>query len=138
MVKRILRPVDKQVKLVSNTVDGSRPGYSGQPKKYDPKKVLEAIENSNSKLKYNTLEMLAKELDGVAGSSHLHLIIKREKFPKLDSYANKAERAFLELFDEVTNKTPQQLKNPLHKIADMMGLSENTKLRNNLKLEELE
>jgi hypothetical protein len=113
--------------LVSNTVDGSRPGYSGQPKKYDPKKVLEAIENSNSKIKYNTLDMLAKELDGVAGSSHLHAIIKREKFPKLDSYANKAERAFLELFDEVTNKTPQQLKNPLHKIADMMGLSENTK-----------
>jgi hypothetical protein len=116
--------------LVSNTVDGSRPGYSGQPKKYDPKKVLEAIENSNSKLKYNTLEMLAKELDGVADSSHLHLIIKREKFPKLDSYANKAERAFLELFDD-PNKTPQQLKNPLHKIADMMGLSENTKLRPN-------
>jgi hypothetical protein len=113
--------------LVSNTVDGSRPGYSGQPKKYDPKKVLEAIENSNSKIKYNTLDMLAKELDGVADSSHLHAIIKREKFPKLDSYANKAERAFLELFDEVTNKTPQQLKNPLHKIADMMGLSENTK-----------
>jgi hypothetical protein len=95
--------------LVSNTVDGSRPGYSGQPKKYDPKKVLEAIENSNSKLKYNTLEMLAKELDGVADSSHLHAIIKREKFPKLDSYANKAERAFLELFDD-PNKTPQQLK----------------------------
>jgi hypothetical protein len=116
--------------LVSNTVDGSRPGYSGQPKKYDPKKVLEAIENSNSKLKYNTLEMLAKELDGVADSSHLHAIIKREKFPKLDSYANKAERAFLELFDD-PNKTPQQLKNPLHKIADMMGLSENTKLRPN-------
>jgi hypothetical protein len=112
--------------LVSNTVDGSRPGYSGQPKKYDPKKVLEAIENSNSKIKYNTLDMLAKELDGVADSSHLHAIIKREKFPKLDSYANKAERAFLELFDD-PNKTPQQLKNPLHKIADMMGLSENTK-----------
>ena len=118
--------------LVQPSDDGSRPGYKGgQPKKYDPKKVLEAIENSNSKLKYNTLEMLANQLDGVSDSSHLHLIIKREKFPKLDSYANKAERAFLELFDN-PNNTPQQLKKPLHKIADMMELSENTKLKPNL------
>ena len=111
--------------LVRNTVDGSRPGYRGvgQPRKFDLEAVEKAINSANSQFKYTSLDNLAKGLDGVGDGSHLKGIIKRQNLPTLDSYAIKAEKAFIELFKDSSRNADEVIK-PLHKIAEMIGISE--------------
>ena len=111
--------------LVQNTADGSRPGYRGvgQPRKFDLEAVEKAINSANSQFKYTSLDNLAKGLDGVGDGSHLKGIIKRQNLPTLDSYAIKAEKAFIELFKDSSRNADEVIK-PLHKIAEMIGIYE--------------
>jgi len=111
--------------LVTPSVDGSRPGYKsvGQPRKFDLEAVEKAINSANSKFKYTSLDNLAKQIDGVSDASHLKGIIKRQNLPGLDSYAIKAEKAFIELFKDSSRNADEVIK-PLHKIAEMIGISE--------------
>ena len=114
--------------LVRNTADGSRPGYRGpgQPRKFDLEAVEKAINSANSKFKYTSLDNLAKQIDGVSDASHLKGIIKRQNLPDLDSYVIKAEKAFIELFKDSSRNADEVIK-PLHKIAEMIGISEGKK-----------
>jgi hypothetical protein len=122
------RNMYNQGQLVRNTADGSRPryngrpGHSGRPRGFDIKAVETAINNANSKFKYTSLDNLAKKLDGINSGSQLHAIIKRQNLPKLDSYAIKVEKAWINLFEDSSRNADEVLK-PLHKIADMTGIS---------------
>ena len=107
--------------LVRNTADGSRPGYGG-PRGFDLEAVEKAINSANSQFKYTSLDNLAKGLDGVGDGTHLKVIIKRQNLPKVDSYAIKAEKAFIELFKDSSRNADEVIK-PLHKIAEMMEVS---------------
>ena len=108
--------------LVQNTADGSRPGYAGRPRGFNLKDVETVVNNANNQFKYITLDNLAKQIDGVKGATHLEGIIKNNKLNKLDSYAIKVEKAFIELFKDSGRNADEVIK-PLYKIADMIGVS---------------
>ena len=97
-----------------------RQGYKGKKSQYNLDDVKKVIINANDGFKYYTYESLAKEIPGINSGSNLQIIIKNNKFPKLQTFDKKVEKAWVELFKDA-DASAQSLTKPLHKIRDMVG-----------------
>ena len=97
-----------------------RQGYKGKKSQYNLDDVKKVIINANDGVKYYTYDSLAKEIPGINSGSNLQIIIKNNKFPKLQTFDKKVEKAWVELFKDA-DVSAQSLMKPLHKIRDMVG-----------------
>jgi len=97
---------------------GTREGF-GRPRTYDLDAIEKAIIEANKGLKYISQDELGAKF-GIKNRGHLSTIIKRENLPDLESYATKAEKAFLELFSD-PNRKATEVEKPLYKIKQMIG-----------------
>jgi hypothetical protein len=106
---------------------GTREGF-GRPRTYDLDAIEKAIIEANKGLKYISQDELGEKF-GLKNRGHLSTIIKRQNLPDLESYATKAEKAFLELFSD-PNRKASEVEKPLYKIKQMIG-GHKTRVDNN-------
>ena len=106
---------------------GTREGF-GRPRTYDLDAIEKAIIEANKGLKYISQDELGEKF-GLKNRGHLSTIIKRQNLPDLESYATKAEKAFLELFSD-PNRKATEVEKPLYKIKQLIG-GHKTRVDNN-------